>query len=346
VRIVDPRPVGYTAGATPENPVDDFSLCIVTPCFNEVAIIEQFLTALRSALDSVPGARYRIIVVDDGSIDGTLQVLNRLAAEDPRISVYSLSRNFGHQIALTAGLDVAEGDAILLMDSDLQHPPAVARAMVEEWRASGADIISAVRRSTDDASLFKRWSGSFFYWLINRMSETPILPGAADFCLLSARAHRALRAMPERHRFLRGMISWIGFERRLVEYDAPPRPGGHSKYTILKMAGLAMDAILSFSATPMKVATRLGAMAAAIGAGYLVYALARYFVLGDLERGWGSLMGAILIIGGIQLLFLGLMGEYLVRLFDEAKRRPLYVFKQVPPVEEYSRPASAPDWRR
>ena len=310
----------------------DFSLCVVTPCFNEASLIEQFLVTLRAELDRLPSARYRIVVVDDGSADGTLQILNRLAAADSRISVYSLSRNFGHQIALTAGLDVAEGDAILLMDSDLQHPPETARRMVEVWRKTHVDVISAIRRTTDDASLFKRWSASLFYWLINRLSETPIIPGAADFCLISARAHRALCAMPERHRFLRGMIAWIGFNRQVIEYDAPPRLSGESKYTIFKMVGLATDAILSFSSTPMKIATRVGAAAAVIGGGYLLYAFGRYFVVGDLERGWGSLMGAVLIIGGIQLLFLGLMGEYLVRLFDEAKRRPLYLFKQMPPT--------------
>jgi dolichol-phosphate mannosyltransferase len=307
-----------------------FSLCVVAPCYNEVSVIERFLSTLRAKLDRIPDGCYRIVIVDDGSTDGTLEILNQLAATDARLEVYSLSRNFGHQIALSAGLDVAHGDAILLMDSDLQHPPEVACEMVRLWRSSGADVISAVRRTTSDASLFKRWSGRMFYALINAMSETPIMAGAADFCLLSARAHRALCAMPERHRFLRGMISWIGFERAVVEYDAPARQGGESKYTPLKMAGLAMDAIVSFSATPMKMATRLGAAAAVAGGAYLLFALWRYLAVGDLERGWGSLIGAVLILGGIQLLFLGLMGEYLVRLFDEAKRRPLYLFKQTP----------------
>jgi len=312
---------------------EPISLCIVTPCYNEALLVEQFLSTLQQELERIPGARYRIIVVDDGSDDGTLAIVNRLATADPRIAVYSLSRNFGHQIALSAGLDVAEGDAIVLMDSDLQHPPAVVREMVELWRTSGADVISGIRRRTGDASLFKRWSAGMFYWLINRLSETPVVSGAADFCLLSARAQRALHAMPERHRFLRGMISWIGFERRVVEFDAPSRPGGTSKYTMVKMLGLAMDAILSFSATPMKIATRVGAATAAIGGAYLLYALISYLVRGDLERGWASLIAAVLILGGIQLLFLGLMGEYVVRLFDEAKRRPLYVLKQVPPAE-------------
>jgi dolichol-phosphate mannosyltransferase len=315
-----------------------FSVCVVAPCYNEVSVIERFLAALRACLDRIPGARYRIVIVDDGSTDGTLRILNELAAGDARLEVYALSRNFGHQIALSAGIDVAQGDAILLMDSDLQHPPDVAREMVARWRTSGVDVISAVRRTTSDASLFKRWSARVFYSLINRMSEIPITPGVADFCLLSARAHRALRAMPERHRFLRGMISWIGFERAVVEYDAPPRPGGESKYTFLKMVALAMDAILSFSATPMKMATRAGALAAVAGGAYLLFALARYLLVGDLERGWGSLISAVLILGGFQLLFLGLMGEYLVRLFDEAKRRPLYLFKQTPATRETDAP--------
>ncbi len=311
-----------------------FSLCVVAPCYNEVSVIERFLSALRATLDRMPEADYRIVIVDDGSTDGTLRILNQLAALDGRLEVYSLSRNFGHQIALSAGLDVAQGDAILLMDSDLQHPPEVACEMVALWRKSGADVISAVRRTTSGASFFKKWSARLFYSLINRMSEISIVPGAADFCLLSARAHRALCAMPERHRFLRGMISWIGFERAVVEYDAPSRPGGESKYTVLKMVALAMDAVVSFSATPMKMATRAGAAAAVAGGAYLLFALARYLLVGDLERGWGSLISAVLILGGFQLLFLGLMGEYLVRLFDEAKRRPLYLFKQTPATRQ------------
>jgi polyisoprenyl-phosphate glycosyltransferase len=197
------------------------------------------------------------------------------------------------------------------------------------WRR-GFDVVSAVREGNGDASWFKRVTAGVFYRLINHFSETPIVPGAADFCLLSARAHAALAAMPERHRFLRGMVSWIGFDRAYVPFTAPPRAAGRSQYTTFKMVGLALDALLSFSAAPMRMATRLGLALLLPGTLYFLYILARYLVMDDFVRGWGSLIGTLMIIGGIQLVFIGMVGEYLARIFEESKRRPLYFFKQVP----------------
>lgn len=303
------------------------SLCVVTPCFNEGEVIERFHTALVEALGTLD---FVVIYVDDGSSDNTLEILNRIAAADRRARVFSLSRNFGHQIALSAGLDVADADAVVLLDSDLQHPPSLIPEMLRLWQQDGCDVVSAVRRSSDGASWFKRWSASGFYWLINRLSDTPIVSGGADFCLLSRRAHRALLAMPERHRFLRGMVAWIGFRRTNILFDAPQRVGGKPKYTVFKSMGLAWDAILSFSSTPMRLAVRVGAGVSAVGSLYLAYVLARYFIYQDLERGWGSLMAVLLVMSGTNLMFIGLMGEYVVRVFEEAKRRPLYFFKQDP----------------
>jgi dolichol-phosphate mannosyltransferase len=306
------------------------TVCVVSPCYNEAEIVRAFYEEVVRSLDGIAQLQYAIVFIDDGSTDGTLRVLNEIMRLDSRVRVFSLSRNFGHQIALSAGLDVGEGDAVILLDSDLQHPPALIPEMVRLWRECGFDIVSAVRRRTADASAFKRLSADAFYWLINRLSETPILTGAADFCLLSRRAHQALRAMPERHRFLRGMVAWIGFSRTAMVFDAPNRPGGRPKYTVLKSVALAWDAVLSFSATPMRLATRVGAFVSIAGAFYLAYVLVRYFTIGDLERGWGSLIATVLILGGLQLAFVGLMGEYLVRVFEESKRRPLYFFKQDP----------------
>ncbi len=303
-------------------------LSVVVPCFNEAVGIDRFHADLAAALDRLP-LSWHVYFIDDGSTDGTLERLNALAKGDRRVRVYSLSRNFGHQVALSAGLDVTDGTAVLMMDADLQHPPAIVPEMVAQWRA-GADVVSAVRRETADATWFKRASARLFYWLINRLGDTPIVPGAADFCLLSTRAHAALCAMPERHRFLRGMVSWIGFTRVFVPFEAPERSAGTSKYTPLKMTALAADALLSFSAAPMRLASRMGVALLAPGAVYFIYILFRYVTMNDFVRGWGSLIGTLLVIGGIQLIFIGLVGEYLARIFEESKRRPLYFFKQTP----------------
>jgi polyisoprenyl-phosphate glycosyltransferase len=303
------------------------SICIVTPCYNEAEGIVSFYDAVVRALD---GLDWSLVCVDDGSTDGTLRQLNDLARRDHRVRVFSLSRNFGHQIALSAGLDVADGDAVVILDSDLQHPPSLIPEMVRLWQVEGHDIVSAVRTSTAGASWLKRASADGFYWLINKLSDTPIINGAADFCLLSRRAHHALLAMPERHRFLRGMVAWIGFSRATVSFEAPRRPTGRPKYTAFRSLALAWDAILSFSSTPMRLATRLGVGVSGVGALYLLYIVIRYLALNDLQRGWGSLMAAVLVLGGMQLTFVGLMGEYVVRVFEESKRRPLYFFKQDP----------------
>jgi glycosyltransferase involved in cell wall biosynthesis len=303
-------------------------IAIVIPCYNEAAVVQRFYGELARALETVDVA-WQVCFVDDGSTDGTLARLNELARAHPRVRVYSLSRNFGHQIALSAGLDVTRGSAVVMMDGDLQHPPSLLPAMIELWRG-GADVVSGVREDMEDAGWFKRTTARAFYGLINRMSETEIVPGAADFCLLSSRAHAALCAMPERHRFLRGMVSWIGFNRSYVKFQAPKRPAGESKYTTFKMIALALDALFSFSAAPMRTATRLGLALLVPGIVYFVYILVRYFAVNDFIRGWGSLICTLMIIGGIQLIFIGIIGEYLARIFEESKQRPLYFFKQVP----------------
>jgi dolichol-phosphate mannosyltransferase len=306
----------------------------VSPCFNEAAGIRDFYAALKAVLTGLDGLDHRMLFVDDGSTDATLATLNDLAARDDRLSVYSLSRNFGHQIALTAGCDEALGDALVLMDSDLQHPPALIPALVAKWRA-GADIVSAVRVRTADASLLKRFSARVFYALLNSISDTRIVPDAADFVLLSRPAQEALRRMPERHRFLRGMVSWVGFRREFVEYQAPARGSGESSYTLRRMISLASDALFSFSTAPVRLATRLGLAVVACGMLYFAYIV--YTLLAHPEQvvqGWTSLIIVVLILSGVQIIFIGLIGEYVARIFEEAKGRPLYFFKQRPRNEE------------
>jgi len=303
-------------------------LCVVSPCFNESAGLRDFHGALRKVMSSLEGLDYRIVLVDDGSTDKTLAVLDELAAADDRVQVYSLSRNFGHQVALTAGIDVARGDAVVLMDSDLQHPPDMIPAMVAKWRA-GADVVSAVRRETAGVSLFKRATSRAFYEMLNSVSETRLEPGAADFVLLSRRAHESLRRMPERHRFLRGMVSWIGFPRAFVWYDAPRRRTGKSTYTLGRMMRLASDALFSFSTAPVRLATRMGVAVVALGLLYLAYILYATWAHPDqIVTGWTSLIIVVLILSGVQIAFIGLIGEYIARIFEESKGRPLYFFKQ------------------
>jgi polyisoprenyl-phosphate glycosyltransferase len=315
-------------------------LCVVSPCFNEAAGIAIFHGELKAALNSLRDTRHRIVFVDDGSTDGTLAELNRIAAADPTVRVYSLSRNFGHQVALSAGLEVARGDAVLMMDSDCQHPPALIPQMVEQWRG-GMDVVSAVRECRADQNWIQRYRSDAFYSLINWLSDTPIVARVADFCLLSRRAHRALRSLPERHRFVRGLVSWIGFPRSFLTYEAPPRAAGTSKYTLRRLIALALDAVFSFSARPIKTAGRLGLVIVLAGMAYLLYILADFFVGSAHVPGWASLISVLLILNGLQLIFIGLSGQYQARIFEEVKGRPLYFFKQVPPRRAVSARAQA-----
>jgi glycosyltransferase involved in cell wall biosynthesis len=308
---------------------DDFLISIVSPCYNEQEAIGPFYDELKKVLDGLAGFRHEIILVDDGSTDGTLEKLNRLAENDPTIEVYSLSRNFGHQIALTSGLDAAVGDVVIMLDSDLQHPPSLIVEMLEKWQ-EGNEIVSAVRKYNEDASWFKRLTSKIFYKLINFLSDTHIPEGVADFTLLSRKACDALCSMPERHRFLRGMISWIGMSRAFIQYEASSRVAGQSKYTMLKMVSLAVEAALSFSSKPLRLATRMGMIITLFGFGYLGWIILRYLLIGDLVSGWGSLICVMLILGGSQFIFIGLIGQYLACVFEEAKGRPKYILKQSP----------------
>jgi len=304
-------------------------ISVVVPCFNESKVVGLFYPELKRVLDGLEGFEYEIIFVDDGSTDDTLDKLNQIARKDLCVRVCSFSRNFGHQIALTAGLDVAVGDVVITMDADLQHPPALIPKLIEKWK-QGYDIVSGVRNTTEDASWFKKATSRGFYSILNFLSETHIPTGVADFNLLSHRAYMVLRNMPERHRFLRGMTSWMGFKRAFLPYSAAKRVAGESKYTVFKMVTLALDATFSFSAAPLRIATKFGLIITFSGFVYLMWILGRYFLLGDTIQGWASLIGVTLILGGFNLISIGLVGQYLSRVFEEVKGRPIYIFKQEP----------------
>lgn len=305
-------------------------ISVVCPCYFEEEGIEEFYNRLKRVLaDDCSDHNHEIVFVDDGSRDATLERLQRIAEQDPCVRVYSLTRNMGHQIALSAGLDVADGDATIVMDSDLQHPPELIPELIEQWR-EGNDVVLAVRRQTEGASLFKRLSSDGFYSVFNFLSDVKLTPGAADFCLMSRRALEGLRQMPERRRFLRGMVAWMGFKTERVFYTAPSRFAGESKYSVRRMLGLALDATFSFSTRPIRLASKAGALFVLAGMLYLTYVLGRYFVVGDLLPGWASIVGTILLMGGVQLLSIGLIGEYLAHVFEEVKGRPQYLFKHTP----------------
>jgi dolichol-phosphate mannosyltransferase len=308
---------------------DSKLLSVVCPCYNEEEVIGLFYDKLKEVLVQMADIRHEIVLVDDGSRDGTLARCNEIAARDASVKVVSFSRNFGHQMALTAGIDYADGDAVVMMDSDMQHPPAIIPQMVEKWR-QGAEIVSCVRKDTANATLLKKITSKGFYIVFNAMSDTKLPMGAADFCLLGRRAYEQLRDMPERHRFLRGMVAWVGFKRDFIDYIAPERAAGTSKYSLGKMLRFSAEALFSFTSMPLKVATRLGVLITLAGLAYLVYILLRVIIMEDTAQGWPSLISVVLILGGFQLTFIGLIGEYIARIFEEVKGRPAYVVKQAP----------------
>ena len=299
-------------------------VCVIVPCFNEEAAAPSFHAALMAVFDDCRDrARWRVVYVDDGSRDGTLATLDRLAAAEPRARVLALARNFGHQAALSAGLDAARGDAIVMMDSDLQHPPALLPKLLDAWQA-GHEVVWADRQRTEAATVWKRTTSGGFHWLFNRLSATYLPTGAADLCLLSRTAARALAAMPERRRFLRGMVAWLGFRYALVPYVAPPRVAGESKYTLPRMLRLAKDAALSFTGAPATIATRAGISIVALALLAMPISALRGSSFPGLELG----LEALALLQGTVLLALGLLGEYVVRIHEEAMGRPLYVLRR------------------
>jgi polyisoprenyl-phosphate glycosyltransferase len=299
---------------------------IVAPCFNEAECLTEFHRVLSGVVSELP-YDFEFILVDDGSTDATVAIAGELARADARVRVISFSRNFGHQAALLAGFDAARGEAVITMDSDLQHPPALIPELLTQWK-EGADIVYTVRRETADAGLWKRLTSRGFYWLINRASVTPIRPGAADFRLMGKAAADSFRQLREYHRFNRGLVSWLGFDARAVEFDAPARFAGQSKYSALGMLRFAVTGLVSFSVLPLRMMMALGFGMAVFALTYIVYALYVFFILKQSVQGWASSLITTLLIGGVQLISLGLVGEYVGRIYEEIKGRPIYVVRK------------------
>src|SRR5437868_11216359 len=297
-------------------------LSIVAPVFNERELVAAFVERARTAASDY---EFELVLVDDGSTDGTADLLDRLADEDWRVRVIHLSRNFGHQAALTAGLEHAAGDVVVMIDADLQDPPELIGEMVSEW-SRGADVVYAVRRQREGETAFKLATASFFYKLFDKLTQVDLEPNSGDFRLLDRRALDALLSMTERSRFLRGMTVWVGFQQTAVPYERDARHAGETKYTVRRMLRFSLDAITSFSHLPLQLATYAGTLSAGVAfVATPVVILLRLF--DSYLPGFGSITIAILLLGGIQLIALGMIGEYVGRIYDEVKDRPLYIVR-------------------
>lgn len=319
--------VGFVSMDQGDNSGNRCFVSIVVPCFNEEEVIRTTLERLAALCDGQPDCDFEIVCVDDGSRDRTLAILREAAAREPRLKVISFARNFGHQIAVTAGIDASIGDAVVLIDADLQDPPEVVPQMIAKWR-EGYDVVYGTRLSRPGESAFKLVTARGFYRVLNGLSEVPIPLDTGDFRLMSRPVVDALKQMPERHRFVRGMVSWVGFNQVALPYERAERFAGSSKYPLRKMLRFATDGILSFSTKPLQLAIGMGLLAAGLAILGIFYALALRIFTSTWVEGWTALMIAVLFLGGVQLLSLGIIGEYVGRIYDETKKRPLYLVRE------------------
>jgi polyisoprenyl-phosphate glycosyltransferase len=302
-------------------------ISIVVPCFNEQEVLRDTNRRLVTVLEQLP-QKFEIVYVDDGSSDATPDILRELQGLDERIRVVRFSRNFGHQVAITAGLEHAAGDAVAIIDADLQDPPEVVADLVAKWM-DGFDVVYGVRAEREGETALKRGTAKLFYRIIRKLSDTEIPLDTGDFRLMSRRVVDALLAMPERDRFVRGMVSWLGFSQAAVLYRREARAAGVTKFSLFKMMRFATDGIVSFSILPLRLATWVGFAASGIAImGILITVIERLLGVEGLVRGWASLLVAILFIGGVQLICMGIIGEYVGRIYGESKRRPLYVVRE------------------
>jgi len=302
-------------------------LSVIIPCYNEELVLRTTYERLSKVFEAMPEFDYEFVFVNDGSHDQTQEILTALHRSDSHVRGLRLSRNFGHQIAVTAGLEEARGDAVVIIDADLQDPPEIIPEMIHHWR-KGNHVVYGIRAEREGESKFKLWTAKLFYRIINGLSDTKIPVDAGDFRLLDRKVVDILRAMPERARFLRGMVSWAGFRQTSVTYQRAARHAGESKYPLPKMIHFALDGIMSFSLVPLKLAIWTGFLAIWVAVLGIIVAIVDRLLEKNLTRGWASLFVAVLFMGGIQLVSLGIIGEYLGRIYTEVKRRPLYAVQE------------------
>jgi glycosyltransferase involved in cell wall biosynthesis len=298
-------------------------ISVVIPVFDERENLDALISRLHPVIDSITDGSFEVLFVDDGSEDGSGELLDRLNERDGRYKVIHFSRNFGHQSALQAGLDAADGSAVVLMDADMQDPPEMLTQFIQKWRA-GYQVVYAIRRKRKE-SIWKRLAYNTFYRTMKFIAEIDIPLDAGDFCLMDRRVSQVLSKLPERNRFLRGLRSWVGFKQIGIEYERNPRSKGTPKYTLSKLIGLALSGYVGFSAFPLRIATWLGFVTAAAGFALSIWAFIEKLIAQASPQGWTSTVAIILFIGGVQLIILGIIGEYLGRVYDEVRRRPIYV---------------------
>ena len=299
-------------------------LTVVVAAFNEAQALPLLHPRIGAALDGLEDVDGRVLYIDDGSRDGTWGALQQIAAADPRVSLLRLSRNFGKEAALTAGLDHIEAGAALILDADGQDPPELIPEFVAKWR-EGYDDVHGTRMERQGEGWLKRATAHAFYRVIGRLSHTPIPADTGDFRLLSPRSLAALRQLRERHRFMKGLFGWVGFNTTSIPYHREARAAGASKFNLWRLWNFALEGITSFSTAPLRLATYLGLLTAVVAFLYALWIVLKAMLWGDPVAGWPTMMAVILFLGGIQLIALGLIGEYLGRLYEESKQRPLYL---------------------
>ena len=314
-------------------------LCVVVPAYNESESLLAFHARLAAVFDALDLA-CQVLYVDDGSRDDTYAVMCALRAQDARVATLKLSRNFGKELALTAGLDAADADAVVVIDADLQDPPELIPAFVQHWR-EGYDVVYGTRSTRAGETHLKKFTSAAFYRIMERLSATPLPRDTGDFRLMSRRALDALRQLRERQRFMKGLFTWVGFKQLPVAYDRDPRFAGSSKFNYWRLWNFALEGITSFSGAPLKIATYIGLASALLAFGFGLWVLGKALLFGDPVRGYPSLMLAVLFLGGIQLMALGMIGEYLGRLYLEAKQRPLYLIEESTPAGQAKASAGA-----
>lgn len=299
-------------------------ISVVIPLLNEEGNIIVLYESLVNVLTTISND-FEIIFVDDGSKDSSFEKITNISNQDNRVLGISLSRNFGHQIAITAGLEHSCGEVVITMDADMQHPPELILSLYQKYN-EGYDIVNTIREESEDAGMFKKATSKWFYSIINKLADIRIEPASADFRLMNRKTVNAFLQLKEKNRFTRGLISWMGFHQAYITYKAATRFSGKTKYSITRMFGFAADGITSFSAKPLRISFYMGLIVSFIGLLYSIYAIFAFFS-GKTIPGWTSILVSILIIGGIQLISIGIIGEYLARVFNEAKNRPLYLVK-------------------
>lgn len=307
------------------------TLSFVLPVHNEAGNLKELHRRLAATIDEL-GEDCEMVFVDDGSFDGSLQTIKAIRGCDERVKLIALSRNFGHQAAITAGLDLAQGDAVIVMDADLQHPPEAVPALVARWR-EGFDVVNAIRDDRRGETRFKRLSARMFYWLLCRLSHTEMSPNVGDFRLVDRRALDAFKSMRESTRYLRGMFSWVGFRQTAVPYEYRDRHAGDAKYNVRRMIGLGVNGLVSFSHVPLEFALHAGFVVAALSFLAGIADIVAKIFSADTVPGWLSLAITISFLGGMQLLILGVMGVYMSRMYDEVKNRPIYIVQEVEGID-------------